>query len=172
MNTRPMRRKRQLLSKEDTEAILLRGTSGVLAVQGDDGYPYAVPMSYLYMNGKLYFHGAKSGYKMDCIRSCPKASFCVIDQDQIVEAEYTTYFRSAIAFGQVRLMEDEAAIHAVAEQLGIKYNPGASMEYLQEAIQKEWSILAMFEMEIESMTGKEAIELVRAKEAAGKETNA
>lgn len=93
---REMRLKRQLLSKEDTQKVLYQGTSGVLAVSGDDDYPYAVPLSYVYDGHKIYFHGAKAGHKLDSIVKNPKASFCVIDKDQIVPDEYTTYFRSVI----------------------------------------------------------------------------
>lgn len=105
---REMRRKRQLLSKEDTQKILYQGTSGVLAVSGDDGYPYAVPLSYVYDGEKIYFHSAKSGHKLDAIVKNPKASFCVIDQDNIVPDEYTTYFRSVIVFGTIHILHDEA----------------------------------------------------------------
>ena len=84
------------------EAVLSRGSHGVLALAGDEGYPYAVPISYVYEGGKLYFHCAKSGHKLDAIARCPKASFCVVDQDQVVPQEYTTYFRSVIAFGTIR----------------------------------------------------------------------
>ena len=83
---RPMRRFKQALSPEECRAVLERGTSGVLALTGDGGWPYAVPLSYVYADGKLYFHSAKSGHKVDAIRSCPRASFCVIDQDHIVPA--------------------------------------------------------------------------------------
>lgn len=105
---RPMRRHRQQLSQGDCAAILSRGTSGVLAVAGDGGYPYAVPLSYVYQEGTLFFHCAKAGHKLDALRRCSKASFCVIDQDQVVPPEYTTYFRSVIAFGRTRILEDEA----------------------------------------------------------------
>ena len=88
---REMRRKKQLLTLEESTAVLHRGTSGVLALAGDDGYPYAVPMSYVYDGAKLYFHCAKSGHKLDAIRRNCRASFCVIDQDQIVPEEYCVW---------------------------------------------------------------------------------
>ena len=96
---REMRRKKQQMSGDACDELLFRGTSGVLALSGDDGYPYAVPISYVYDGEKIYFHCAKSGHKLDAIKRNPKASFCVIGQDQIVPEEYTTYFRSVIAFG-------------------------------------------------------------------------
>lgn len=105
---REMRRKGQQLSAEECIEILNRGTSGVLALEGDDGYPYAVPLSYVYEDGRLYFHCATSGHKLDAIRQNPKASFCVVDQDQVVPKEYTSYFKSVIAFGTMGILEDAA----------------------------------------------------------------
>ena len=72
--------------------------SGVLAAAGEDDYPYAVPLSYVYCDFKLYFHCAKEGHKLEAIARNPKVSFCVIDQDQVVPEKYTTYFRSVIVF--------------------------------------------------------------------------
>ncbi len=160
---REMRRKKQLLSEMETIRIFERGTSGTLALLGDEGYPYAVPMSYCYVNGKIFFHCAKSGHKIDAVRSCDKASFCVIDQDQIVPAEFTTYFRSAIAFGRVREIQDDgeklAAITLLAEKYSPDYTEGRKAE-----IQREFNALCMLELRIEHMSGKEALELVRARE--------
>ena len=95
---RNMRRSKQVLSQEDSIAVLEKATSGVLAVSGDDDYPYAVPVSFVYADGKIFFHCAKSGHKLDAIARNSKVSFCVIDEDKIVPEEYTTYFRSVIAF--------------------------------------------------------------------------
>lgn len=160
-----MRRHKQLLNAEETAAVLNRGTSGVLALSGEDGYPYAVPLSYVFDGDKLYFHSAKSGHKLEALRRCPKASFCVIDQDQIVPEEYTTYFRSVIAFGTIRELEDEGEKRAAIEKLARKYTPNDTPEGMDAAIRRDWAPLCMLEMTIDHMTGKEAIELVKAKEA-------
>lgn len=160
---REMRRKKQLLTKEETIEILKKGTSGVLALLGDDDYPYAVPLSYVYHDGKLYFHGAKAGHKIDSIKNCNKASFCVIEEDNIVEAEYTTYFRSAVAFGKIKIMDDGDEKRKAIEVLAARYMPNDKKGRLEE-IEKEYKILCMIELDIEHMTGKEAIELVRAKQ--------
>lgn len=160
---REMRRKKQLLSEADCAAVLERGTSGVLAVSGDDDYPYAVPLSYVYHDGKIYFHCAKSGHKIDAIKRNEKVSFCVVDQDKIVPEEYTTYFRSVIAFGRARFIEDDAKRREAVAVLGRKYAPNNSEERLNQAIDNEWNPLCMAEITIDHMTGKEAIELVREK---------
>ena len=68
---REMRRKKQALPLDEIEAILYRGTSGVLALSGDNDYPYALPISYVYDGHKLFFHCAKSRHKIDAIqRNC------------------------------------------------------------------------------------------------------
>ena len=103
---REMRRKKQALPIEECEAVLRRGTSGVLAVLGDGGYPYTVPLSYVYDGEKIFFHCAKTGHKLDAILRESKVSFCVLDVDQVVPAEYTTYYRSVVAFGRARVLED------------------------------------------------------------------
>ena len=152
---REMRRKKQQLSPEICEDILTRGTSGVLALLGDDDYPYAVPISYVYDGAKLYFHCAKSGHKLDAIRKSSKASFCVIGQDQVVAEKYTTLFRSVIAFGQVRVLEDDGEKRAALEALGERFNPGQP-ESLEKVIAATWNSVCVLELEIEHLTGKEA----------------
>ena len=161
---RELRRKRQALSRADCEAVLNRGTSGVLALAGDDGYPYAVPLSYLYEDGKLLFHCAKAGHKLDAVARCDKASFCVIDQDRVVPEEYTTYFRSVIAFGRIRVIGDDGERRAAVERLALKYHPGDTWENRNRYIDKEWAPLCMLEMTVEHLSGKQATELLQAGE--------
>ena len=103
---REMRRHSQQLSPEESREVLARCTSGVLAVSGDGGYPYAVPLSFAYREDKLYFHCAKTGHKLDALLRDNRAGFCVIDQDRIVSEEFTTYFRSVILFGRARILDD------------------------------------------------------------------
>lgn len=157
---REMRRKRQQLSDAESIAILQKATSGVLALLGDHGYPYAVPISYVYHDGGLYFHSALSGHKVDAIRNCDKASFCVVDQDDVRPAEYTTFFRSVIAFGRVRIVEDETEKLAIGRMLGNRYNPNQE-EALQKELAHGLSRMLAICFDIEHLTGKEAIELVR-----------
>ena len=158
---RAMRRKRQQLTEEKSIGILQKSTAGTLALLGDNGYPYAVPISYVYADdGKLYFHSALSGHKIDAIRNSDKASFCVIDQDEVHPEKYTTYFRSVIAFGRIHIIEDEQEKLATARLLGDRYNPNQE-EALQKELEKGLSRMVMIRFDIEHLTGKEAIELVK-----------
>lgn len=158
---REMRRKRQMLSREESDAILREGTSGVLALSGDGGYPYAVPLSYLYDGERIFFHCAKSGHKLDAIRRDPKASFCVIGQDDVVPSKYTTYFQSVIVFGTLRILEDDDEKRRAVELLAVKYAPEDSEERRSQTISQEWKPLCMLEMKIDHLTGKEGIELTK-----------
>ena len=160
---REMRRKRQALSREEVSSVLYRGTSGVLALSGDDNYPYAVPISYVYDGEKIYFHCAKSGHKLDAIQQNEKVSFCVIDQDKIVPDEYTSYFRSIIAFGRIEVIKDEKEKRTAIEKLASKYAPEDTAIGRKNAIDREWTPLCMLKMHIDHITGKEAIELIKKK---------
>lgn len=159
---REMRRKKQCLSVEECETVLHRGTSGVLAVSGDGGYPYAVPLSYVYCDGKILFHVAKSGHKLDAIQREPKVSFCVIDQDEVIPEQYTSYYRSVIVFGRMRVLETETEKQAALEKLALKYAPDDTPQGRQAAIDKDYARVCLLELQIEHMSGKTAKELVKA----------
>lgn len=157
---REMRRKRQLLDDKESITILEKGTAGVLALSGDEDYPYAVPISYVYNNSKLYFHSAVTGHKIDAVKNSDKASFCVIDQDYIMPEEYTTYYKSVIAFGRIRILEDESEKRAAIELLAKKYHPADTREGRTYTINEAWTRMCLLELEIEHMTGKAAKELI------------
>ena len=159
---RTMRHKKQLLPEAETIAMLETCTSGVLAVHGDDGYPYAVPLSFVHENGKLFFHCATTGHKLDAIARSDKASFCVIAADDVVQETFTTHFRSAIVFGRVSVVTDDDVKRHALRLLAAKYSP----DYLEQAdreIDGEWTRTCVVELAIEHVTGKEAMELVKAR---------
>ena len=164
MEFREMRRKRQQLPEEDCLAILKKATAGTLALLGDNDYPYAVPISFVYDNNCLFFHSAVTGHKIDAINKHDKASFCIIDKDDIHGDEYTTYFRSVIAFGKIQIVSDASEKLYATKLLGRKYNPNQE-EALQEEIEKGFSRMVIIRLDIEHLTGKEAIELVRQRQA-------
>ena len=158
---REMRRSKQLLSMEDTKAVMDRCTNGVLECFGDEDYPYAVPVSYVYFNDKIYFHSAKAGHKIDAVMKNPKVSFTVIDEDQIVSEKYTTYFRSVIAFGNARIAEGDEWLEAF-KALVEKYSGDQPEEVRHKEI-TGCSQSYIIAIDITHITGKEAIEFVNAK---------
>jgi nitroimidazol reductase NimA-like FMN-containing flavoprotein (pyridoxamine 5'-phosphate oxidase superfamily) len=150
---REMKRKRNALSKEETIEILKNNTSGVLAVNGDDGYPYAVPLSYVYSNNKIIFHCAARGYKLDAIERSEKVSFCVIDQDHIIPEDFNSLFRSAIAFGKARVLTEDQDKKAGLELILHKYSPDF-IESGKQYIKDQWNNCVVVEITIEHLTGK------------------
>ena len=159
---RPMRRNRQQLSREECEQILVRCTSGVLALSGDDGYPYAVPLSYVYADGAIIFHSAVQGHKVDAIRHDNHCSFCVIEQDDIKPAEFTTHFRSVIVFGRIHILEDTDEKVQALRLLGRRYSPNDEPG-LQHEIDKSLDHVLLLRLDIDHLSGKQAIELVQTK---------
>jgi nitroimidazol reductase NimA-like FMN-containing flavoprotein (pyridoxamine 5'-phosphate oxidase superfamily) len=156
---REMRRNKQLLSKTDTEEILRSCTSGVLATSGDNGYPYAVPLSFSYKDGKLYFHFAKEGHKFDSITRNDKVSFCVIKTDNILPEKFTTHYRSVIVFGRARILTEDSEKKHALECLVEKYSPTYTAEG-QDEIRKDWERVSVAEIRIEHMTGKASLALI------------
>lgn len=157
---REMRRKRQALSEQESIEILKQGSVGVLGLLGDDDYPYALPISYVYHEGKIYFHCAKAGHKIDAIRKHDKASFTVIARCDNMPEEFTVYFKSALAFGRMRIIEDDTEKRAAIERLAQKYCPDEG-ERAPKEIEKAWKILCMLEFSVEHLTGKQSMELVK-----------
>lgn len=158
-----MRRTVQQLTYEEAEAVLLRGSAGVLALTGDKEFPYAVPLSYVYDGAHIYFHSATEGHKIDAIQRNPNASFAVIDQDEVIPEKYTTAYRSVVVFGSVRIIEDEGEKHSAIRKLAVKYAPEQTNAQHDAAIDSAWDRFCILEMSIAHMTGKQAIELVAKK---------
>ena len=159
---REMRRNKQVLSQEAAEKILREGDYGVLALSGDDGYSYALPINYAVEGNKIYFHCAKVGHKLDAIRNNDKVSFCVVDRHEVIAEEFTTYFSSAIAFGRIRIVEDNDDPDKLRglELLADKYSSTASPVRREKELGR-LNALFVLVMTIEHLTGKAARELVK-----------
>ena len=158
-----MRRSVQQLSYEDAEAVLLRGSAGVLALTGDKAFPYAVPISYVYDGEHIYFHSAVEGHKIDAIQKNPNASFAVIDQDEIIPEKYTTAYRSVIVFGSIRIITDDHEKMAAIHKLALKYAPDNTEQQHNEMIDRTWDRFCMLEMSIAHITGKVGSALIAKK---------
>ncbi len=155
-----MRRQVQELSPADCTEILENGSSGVLAVCGDGGYPYAVPLSYVYTGGKVIFHSAAEGHKIDAVKHNPKVSFCVIGTDEVIPEKYTTKYKSVIVFGTARIIADKDEKTAAARLLGGKYNP-CDPTGLEAEIKSGVDRMLIIELTPEHISGKEGIEFTR-----------
>ena len=151
---REMLRKKQQLTQEACIEILKKEPRGVLSVLGDDGYPYGMPMNHYYCeeDGNIYFHSGKNGHRVDAMKHCDKASFCVYDGGFRREGEWALNVSSVIVFGRIELIEDQEKIYKIARLLSYKFTNDE--EYIEREIQKSGPGTMMFALVPEHMTGK------------------
>lgn len=151
---RKMRRFKQQLTDEECIAILKSEMRGVLAVKGEDGYPYALPIDYYYddENGKIYFHCAKEGHKIDALRADNRVSFCVYDKGFKKEGDWALNIKSVIIFGKINFAEDMDETIKRVRRLALKYYP--TPEAVEEEIEKAGRRVQILELEIDHITGK------------------
>ena len=151
---REMMRIRQQLPQEECIEILKKEPRGVLSVLGDDGYPYGMPINQFYCeeDGKIYFHSGKKGHKVDAIKRCDKASFCVYDQGYRREGEWALNIRSVIVFGRIEIIEDTEKVYEMSRRLSRKFTDDEA--YIEHEIVKSGPRTLMFALVPEHMTGK------------------
>ncbi len=151
---REMRRKKQQISREECIRILKEEPRGVLSMAGENGYPYGIPLSHWYCeeDGKIYFHGAKEGHKLDAIAKCDKVSFCVMDKGYHNEGEWALNINSVIVFGRIRPVTDDAKTREVCEQICRKFTDDEA--YIQKELTNALPRVLCLELTIDHMTGK------------------
>jgi nitroimidazol reductase NimA-like FMN-containing flavoprotein (pyridoxamine 5'-phosphate oxidase superfamily) len=149
---RSMRRIKQQLSEQECADVLTHAPRGVLAVHGENGYPYAFPMNYLYLDGRIYFHCAKAGHKLDAIEANDKVSFCVMDKGFRKDGEWALHIKSIVAFGRIKKIEPSQRAEEILRMLGLKYYP--TKESVEEEIHKAGARAQILELSIDHMTGK------------------
>jgi nitroimidazol reductase NimA-like FMN-containing flavoprotein (pyridoxamine 5'-phosphate oxidase superfamily) len=148
-----MRRFKQELSDEKCLEVLSTERRGFLAVYGENGYPYVLPINYLFDNGKIYFHGAKEGHKLDAVKANPHVSFSVIDAGVPVEGKRGLNVDSVIVFGTARLLPDSDEAREIGRKLGLKYFP-KDLEYIEHELRGTAGRMQIIEITIDHMTGK------------------
>ncbi len=151
---RPMRRFKQALPEDECLDVLERGARGVLAVSGDDGYPYAVPLNYYFDREKMkvYFHGAVAGHKIDSIARNDKVSFCVIENQGKNPGEWWNVWKSVIAFGRIRSVLDMDETAEITRKIGCKYYP--DKELVEKELEATRTRVHCLELRIEHLSGK------------------
>ncbi len=145
-----------MLSKEECEEILTREPRGVLALLGDYDYPYALPMSHVYVDGKIYFHGAMQGHKNDAVKKHDKVSYCVFDGGVKNDDGWSYTFRSVIVFGRIRTLTDDDEKVEKLTHLGDKFFP--THDETVSEIERLLHRTEVFEITIEHMSGKTVVE--------------
>ena len=151
---RPMLREKQALPAEECVRLLREEKRGVLSVLGDGGYPYGLPINHYYCeeDGRLYFHSGMRGHKVDALRRCAKASFCVYDGGFRREGEWALNIRSVIVFGRIEPVEDRETVYRLAAALSRKFTDDG--DYIRREIERSGPGTLMFALVPEHMTGK------------------
>ncbi|MBQ5709699.1 MAG: pyridoxamine 5'-phosphate oxidase family protein [Anaerotignum sp.] len=155
---RPIRKKKNEISVDKAKAVLHSSRRGVLAVNGDDGYPYAIPINYLYdeENEKIIFHGAKAGHKVDALKKNDKICFTVFGNEAVKEEAWAPFLQSVVVFGRCHLVESQEEAIALVKKFAAKYYP--NMDMVNEEAALSGRAVQMFEIQIEHLSGKEVQE--------------
>ncbi len=153
---RPIRRKAKEIDIEIARSLLESRRYGVLAMHGDDGYPYCVPINYLYDGEKIYFHGARAGHKYDSIKANPKVCFTVCGEETIKDEPWAPHVQSVVVFGRCYMMDDVGESIDMLRTLAMKYYP--SSELVDSGIAKSGTATQMYVIEIEHISGKQVQE--------------
>ncbi|MCF0123157.1 MAG: pyridoxamine 5'-phosphate oxidase family protein [Ruminiclostridium sp.] len=150
---RKMHKSKRQLPDAEAKALFEKGHHGILAVNGDDGYPYAVPVNYIYLNEKIYIHSATVGYKMDAINRDNRVCFSAILSAEILPLEVTAAFESVIATGKITLVSDEAERRLAMETFVNRFCVDAipnGMEFLEKTL----AHTNVLRIDVEQFTGK------------------
>ena len=151
-----MRRFKQEATAEECLTVLETAPRGILSVQGENGYPYGVPMNYVLVDNMIYFHCAREGHKLDAVRSNEKVCFTVLSEPIKNPGEWWNCFTSVICFGRISEVKDEERRNFALRALGAKLFPAG---YDIEAdLAKNSSKAQVLELTIDHMSGKKVRE--------------
>ena len=150
---REIRLKDRVINNEKAIEIIKKGSFGVLATIGKDGYPYGVPLNYTYFDNCICFHCAQKGHKLENIEFNNKVSFCVVTKSDVLGNEFDTDYESAIAFGKAAVITDDSEKKKILSSVINKY----SADYLKSGnnyMKKYWDETRVIKMKIEHLSGK------------------
>ena len=155
---REIRKKSNQISIESAERLLEQSRRGILALNGDDGYPYAIPINYFYdrENRKIYFHGSRIGHKVDALTASDKVCFTVYGNETVKEESWAPFVQSTVVFGRCHLIEASEHATALLKRFAMKYYPNEHLA--DEEIAQSGKAVQLFEIEIEHLSGKEVQE--------------
>lgn len=151
---RPMRRKDRQIPEAEARALLEKAEYGVLASASAEGLPYATPLSYVFLEGKIYFHCARTGQKVENISAMPDVCFCVVGATQpVYDGSFSTFYESALAFGRACLVENTQEKTAALRALCEKYLP-EHMDKADDDIAQSFARTALWCINVEYVSGK------------------
>lgn len=155
---REIRRTKNGISVEEAKELLRNNRRAALSVNGDDGYPYTIPVNFYYEEeeNRIYFHSAKAGHKIDSIKASDKICFTTWNDGYLEDGDWAFYVLSCVVFGRARLIEDRKITEEKVRKLALKYYP--TVEEVEEEIRKDINGVQLVEIEIEHISGKKVHE--------------
>lgn len=155
---REIRKKKNAIDESAAKSLLRSSRRGILAVNGDNGYPYAIPVNYLYDEKlqRIYFHGSHAGHKVDALKASDKVCFTVCGNERVKEEDWAPFVQSTVVFGRCHLIKDQETAITLVKQFALKYYP--SEDLVNEEVAASGKAVQMFEIEIEHISGKEVQE--------------
>ena len=151
---RELVRKNKEISKAECVELLISETRGTLAVNGDGGYPYTVPMSHFYNveDGCIYFHCGRNGHKLDAVKRSDKVSLCVCEQGDRADGDWAYTVRSVIVFGRIQILDDIGEVEKITRKLCYKFTQDE--EYINAEIQRYAKATLLLKLIPEHICGK------------------
>ncbi len=155
---RSIRKKKNEIGIDEAKKLLAEARRGILTVNGDDGYPYAIPINYCYdeAHQKIYFHGSRVGHKVDALKKCDKICFAVLGSEVVKAEEWASYVQSVVVFGRCHLLDNPSEAGSLLKKFAMKYYPNEDL--VNEEISLSGKAVQMYEIEIEHLSGKEVQE--------------
>lgn len=154
-----VRRTDKLMSDDLVRETIARGYSGRLATVGADGWPYVVPLLYVWMNGEIWVHNARvRGHLRTNVEHESRVCFEIDEPGEVFaygrfECDTSVAYRSVVAFGRIRVVEDRGQKQAFCDALIAKYgNPGWERP---KGFYPRLNQITVYSIALERMTGKQ-----------------
>ncbi len=155
---RKIRKIKNEISADEAKDLLRNNTRAAFSVNGDDGYPYTVPVNFYYDedDNKIYFHSAKKGHKIDSIKANDKICFTTWNDGYLEDGDWAFHVSSCVVFGRAKLIEDRKITEEKVRKFARKYYP--SPEEAEEEIKRAIAGVQLVAIEIEHISGKRVYE--------------
>jgi len=155
---RDLVRKNKQITEDECIELLTKETRGILSVNGDDGYPYGMPMNHFYNaeDGCIYFHCGKIGHRLDSLKKSDKVSFCVCEQGKRENGDWAYTVRSVIVFGRVKIIDDNDTVCHIAREFSYKFTKDEA--YIQSEIEQYAKATLLLKLTPEHICGKKVTE--------------
>ncbi len=159
--------KKEIKDQRVIAELLSTSLVGRLGTSGQDGYPRIKPLNFVYLEGRIYFHSAREGEKMEDIKRDSRICFevdlpIIYVKSSGIPCKADYLYRSVMIKGRARIVNDREERLRALEGLMKKYQPQGGYGAFPE---DKLALTAVVRIDIEEMTGKEDLGKEREREA-------